>query len=86
VLHASALWSTALAMCVGLRVADERWHFSGYSRSQEAPKARFAKFRALDAVARVLPLSPVRKQLLVKDVKIFLRDVSQWSQYSCCSH
>jgi len=80
VLHASALWSTALALCVGLRVADERWHFSGYSRSQEAPKARFAHFRALDAVARVLPLSPVRKQLLVKDVKIFLRDVSQWSQ------
>jgi ABC-2 type transport system permease protein len=78
--HASALWTTALAFCVGLRAADERWHFSGYSRSQEAPKARFAHFRALDELARVLPLSPVRKQLLVKDVKIFLRDVSQWSQ------
>src|SRR5213075_1479328 len=26
------------------------------------------------------PLTPVRKQLLVKDLKIFLRDVSQWSQ------
>jgi ABC-2 type transport system permease protein len=80
VLHASALWSTALAFCVALRAADERWHFSGYSRSQEAPKARFAHFRALDDLARWLPLSPVRKQLLVKDVKIFLRDVSQWSQ------
>jgi ABC-2 type transport system permease protein len=31
-------------------------------------------------VARRLPLSPVRAQLLVKDLKIFLRDVSQWSQ------
>jgi len=78
--HAGALWSTALAFCVGLRAADERWHFSGYSRSQEAPKARFTKFRTLDVVARTLPLSPVRKQLLVKDLKIFLRDVSQWSQ------
>ena len=28
----------------------------------------------------VLPLSTVRKQLLIKDLKIFLRDVSQWSQ------
>ncbi len=28
----------------------------------------------------LLPLSPVRRQLLVKDLKIFLRDVSQWSQ------
>jgi ABC-2 type transport system permease protein len=78
--HAGALWSTALALCVGLRAADEQWHFSGYSRSQEAPKARFTKFHTLDVLARALPLSPVRKQLLVKDAKIFLRDVSQWSQ------
>jgi ABC-2 type transport system permease protein len=78
--HAGALWSTALACCVGLRAADERWHFSGYSRSQEAPKARFNRFRALDVISQWLPLSPVRRQLLVKDLKIFLRDVSQWSQ------
>ena len=78
--HAGALWSTALVCCVGLRIADERWHFSGYSRSQEAPKARFAHFRGIDVIARTLPLSPVRRQLLVKDIKIFLRDVSQWSQ------
>jgi ABC-2 type transport system permease protein len=79
-LHAGALWTTALASVVVLRAASERWHFSGFSRSQEAPKARFTKFRALDVVARALPLSPVRRQLLVKDLKIFLRDVSQWSQ------
>ena len=79
-LHAGALWTTALAFCVGLRAADERWHFSGYSRSQEAPKARFTKLRTLDVVAGALPLSPVRRQMLVKDLKIFLRDVSQWSQ------
>jgi len=79
-MHAGALWSTALVCCVGLRIAGERWHFAGYSRSQEAPKARFAHFRGVDLIARMLPLSPVRKQLLVKDLKIFLRDVSQWSQ------
>jgi ABC-2 type transport system permease protein len=79
-LHAGALWTTALASVVVLRAASERWYFSGFSRSQEAPKARFTKFRALDVAARALPLSPVRRQLLVKDLKIFLRDVSQWSQ------
>ena len=31
-------------------------------------------------LARALPLSTVRRHLLVKDLKIFLRDVSQWSQ------
>jgi ABC-2 type transport system permease protein len=79
-LHAAALWTTALAFTAALGVVHERWHFSGYSRSQEAPKTRFAHFRALDQVAAALPLSPVRRQLLVKDVKMFLRDVSQWVQ------
>jgi ABC-2 type transport system permease protein len=79
-LHQSALWTTAGALTVLLGAAHRRWHFTGYSRSQEAPKTRFARFRTLDLVASVLPLSPVRRQLLVKDVKIFLRDVSQWVQ------
>jgi ABC-2 type transport system permease protein len=79
-LHAGALWTTALASVVVVRAASERWYFSGFSRSQEAPKARFTRFRTLDVVARALPLSNVRRQLLIKDLKIFLRDVSQWSQ------
>lgn len=79
-LHFGALWTTALAFTVVVGKAHERWHFAGYSRSQEAPKTRFAHFRALDAVAGALPLSPVRRQLFVKDVKTFLRDVSQWVQ------
>src|SRR4051812_2088289 len=79
-LHAAALWTTALAAVVGVRMASERWYFSGFSRSQEAPKARFTRFRTLDVIVRALPLSTVRRQLLIKDLKIFLRDVSQWSQ------
>jgi ABC-2 type transport system permease protein len=80
VLHHSALWTTAFAFTVVLGAAHERWHFAGYSRSQEAPRTRFARFHALDRVAWMLPLSPVRRQLFLKDVKIFLRDVSQWVQ------
>jgi ABC-2 type transport system permease protein len=78
--HGAALWTTALASIVLVGAASERWYFAGYSRSQEAPKARFTHFRALDAGIRALPLSTVRQQLLIKDLKIFLRDVSQWSQ------
>src|SRR3954470_7821713 len=79
-MHFSALWLTAGAAIVLTRMANERWYFTGYSRSQEAPKARFTELRALDAVVSVLPWTPVRRQMLVKDLKIFLRDVSQWSQ------
>ena len=80
VVHGSALWTTALAFTVLLGAAQSRWHFSGYSRSQESPKTRFTQLRFVDRVAGVLPLTPVRRQLLIKDTKVFLRDVSQWVQ------
>ncbi len=79
-LHVVALWTTAFAVVIGLAAAFEKWHFAGYSKSQEARKARFAEWRVIDGIARLLPLSPVRRQLFVKDLKVFLRDVSQWSQ------
>jgi ABC-2 type transport system permease protein len=79
-LHAGALWTTAAAAVVMLRAASERWYFSGFSRSQEASKTRFTRLRGLEGLTRALPISNVRRQLLIKDLKIFLRDVSQWSQ------
>ncbi len=79
-LHVAALWTTAGAIVVGLAAAFERWHFAGYSKSQEARKARFAEWRIVDRAVGLLPLGPVQRQLLVKDLKVFLRDVSQWSQ------
>jgi ABC-2 type transport system permease protein len=78
--HIGALWLSAGAAIVVTRMANERWYFSGFSRSQEAPKARFTELRVLDTAVSLLPWTPVRKQMLVKDLKIFLRDVSQWSQ------
>jgi len=79
-LHALALWSTALAATVMAASVFERWHFAGFSKAQEARKVRFARWTWLDWVVGRLPMSPVRQQLLVKDLKVFLRDVSQWSQ------
>jgi ABC-2 type transport system permease protein len=79
-LHLAALWTTAGSMMLLLRAAHERWHFGGYSNAQEARKARFTKLRSVDRAAALLPLSPVQRQLLVKDAKVFFRDVSQWSQ------
>src|SRR5687767_6563514 len=79
-LHGAALWTTALAFTVVLASADRRWHFAGYSRSQESPKARVTSLRIVDTIAHALPLSTVQRQLLVKDVKVFMRDVSQWLQ------
>jgi ABC-2 type transport system permease protein len=79
-MHGAALWTSALALTVLAAAANERWHFTGFSKAQEARKARFTHLRAFERLARTLPLSPVRRHLLIKDTKIFLRDVSQWSQ------
>jgi ABC-2 type transport system permease protein len=79
-LHAGALWTTACAFTVLLSAASERWYFDGFSKSQEARKARFTRLRVLDTVVSRLPMSIVRRNLLIKDLKVFLRDVTQWSQ------
>jgi ABC-2 type transport system permease protein len=79
-LHGAALWTTAIALTLVVRAAHERWHFAGFSNAQEARKARFTRLHGLERAFRLLPLSVVRRHLLLKDVKVFMRDVSQWSQ------
>ena len=79
-LHLATLWTTALAAIVLVGWAYERWHFAGFSKAQEGRKARFTQWRVIDRAVGMLPLSTVRRHLLLKDLKVFLRDVSQWSQ------
>src|SRR5262245_47270009 len=79
-LHLAALWTTALGLVVVVVAASERWHFAGFSKAQEARKTRFTRLELLERLARTVPLSPVHRHMLIKDLKIFLRDVSQWSQ------
>ncbi|HEY2941620.1 MAG TPA: hypothetical protein VGN09_04215 [Vicinamibacteria bacterium] len=79
-LHAGSLWTTAVAFVVLARVAFGRYYFTGWSKAQEARKARFTQLRFLEALARVLPARPAARHLFVKDLKVFLRDTTQWSQ------
>jgi len=79
-LHMAALWTTACGLVVLVAAANERWHFTGFSKAQEARKTRCTRFEMLTRAARLMPMSPIRRHILVKDLKIFLRDVSQWSQ------
>lgn len=79
-LHLAALWTTALASMVLTRAAFGRWYFSGWSKAQEGRKARFTRLRFLEPVARRLPLRPATRSLLLKDLRVFLRDTAQWSQ------
>jgi ABC-2 type transport system permease protein len=79
-LHLGALWTTAAALTVIVRAAYGRQHFAAWSKAQESRKARFTRFASLDRLLRPLPMSAARRALLVKDLKVFLRDTTQWSQ------
>ena len=79
-LHLGALWTTALAFTVLARAAFGRLYFDGWSKAQEARKARLTRLRGLEKVAARLPLGPMARNLLLKDLKVFLRDTTQWSQ------
>lgn len=79
-LHAGALWTTALAATLLARMAFGRYYFAGWSKAQEARKARFTRLLWLESACARLPLRADVRVLLVKDVKVFLRDTTQWSQ------
>ncbi len=78
--HILALWTTALALVVLARLFFGRFYFTGWSKAQEARKARFTRLAWLEAVLARLPVSLAWRSLLVKDLKVFLRDTTQWSQ------
>ena len=79
-LHLGALWTTAGALTVLTRAVYGRQHFTAWSKAQEARKARFTRLARLEPLLRLLPLGTARRALLVKDLKVFLRDTTQWSQ------
>ena len=79
-LHLGALWTTALAFVVLARAAYGRLYLAGWSKAQEARKARFTRLLFLEGAVRRLPLPLASRALLVKDAKVFLRDTTQWSQ------
>ena len=47
-----SLWTTALAFIVLLAAASERWHFTGFSKAQEARKAKYQGVVVLSAIVR----------------------------------
>jgi ABC-2 type transport system permease protein len=76
------LWSTALACIVIGEWVCEKIYYSGWSRSQEGKKAAISRSRAADGFFRLvtLPFRGKMRAIVLKDVKLFFRDTSQWSQ------
>jgi len=75
------LWTTAAAFVVLGAALHRRLYRQGYSRSQEGAGVVGTATRAWDVLGRLLtPLGPARRELLLKELRLFFRDTTQWSQ------
>ena len=76
------LWSTGLAFVVMGEWVFKKRYFEAWSKAQEAKTVRYSRSELLSRfLEKVLkPLSPEVRVIILKDLKIFLRDTNQWSQ------
>ncbi len=75
------LWSTAAAVVVLGAVLHFALYPTGFTKAQEGAE-RFVKGWIWQAVLNPLfsPLSVAKREFVIKDLKLFFRDTTQWSQ------
>jgi len=76
------LWSTGLAGIVIGEWVSQIIFYAGWSRSQEGKKAMISRSRLAEAFFSVVakPFHGKKQAIVLKDIKLFFRDASQWSQ------
>ena len=76
------LWSTGLAFAVMGEWVFKRRYVDAWSKAQEARTARWSRSTLLNRALEWLlkPLSPAVRVIILKDLKLFLRDTNQWTQ------
>lgn len=82
VMPLALLWSTGAALVVIGGWMARSLYGVGYSRAQESRPARLSSLPVVDAVLETLTgrFEPRFRSLLLKDLRTFLRDTTQWSQ------
>jgi ABC-2 type transport system permease protein len=76
------LWSTGLAFVVMGEWLFEKIYYDAWSKAQEAKTARLTRSRLMNRLFELLlkPLSSQIRVVILKDLRIFLRDTNQWPQ------
>jgi ABC-2 type transport system permease protein len=75
------LWTTAAAFVVMGGTLHRRWYIQGFARAQEGADQFVRGARWGGAARRLLLGMPVtRREFILKDLRVFFRDSTQWSQ------
>ena len=80
--HMALLWSTAAALSVIASWTANALYGYGFSKSQEGARRIIAGFNPIDFLtwAAGRPFALASRVIIVKDIKSFFRDNTQWSQ------
>jgi len=75
------LWSTAAVAVVGGALMHRWLYVKGFSKAQESGE-RWARSGAMHRMSMTLlrPLGILKRELVLKEVRLFFRDSTQWSQ------
>jgi len=75
------LWTTAAAFIVLGALLHRSLYLSGFSKAQESAQ-RWAKKGFFTKIATTVlrPLGVLRREMVLKELRVFFRDTTQWSQ------
>jgi len=80
-LSVALLWTTAAAFVVMGALAHRAWFERGYSKAQESSAQTSKPTSERSLTFRMLaPFGSVRRELVLKELRLFFRDTTQWSQ------
>ncbi|HMN09568.1 MAG TPA: hypothetical protein PKC83_12375 [Gemmatimonadaceae bacterium] len=75
------LWSTAAAFVVLGALLHRRLYAVGFTKAQESAQQGVRSTGRPAIVARLLaPFGTLRRELILKELRVFFRDTTQWSQ------
>ena len=80
-LNVYLLWSTAAALVVMGALLHRSMYLTGFSKAQESGQrwARSGRFTSV-ATRMLRPLGVLKRELILKELRLFFRDTTQWSQ------
>jgi len=76
------LWTTAATLVVVGAILHSRLYDPGFTKAQESPRREIHGRAGWERVLAQLltPLDTLRRELVGKEVRVFFRDTTQWSQ------
>jgi ABC-2 type transport system permease protein len=76
------LWTAGLGMTALAALFSRAVYHEAFSKAQEASRIRISKTGLVNRMVRAVsaPFVPATRQMIMKDIRVFMRDPTQWSQ------